>query len=50
MSEEAWLSGYLTLLRSLSEEWRRQAAINKLAETEPRLAEKLRKAWEKANK
>jgi len=47
MSEAALIDGYITFLKSLSEEWRRQAAINKLAETEPRLAEKLRAAYEK---
>ena len=47
MSDASLIDGYLMLLRSRSSDYRREKDIEKLAETQPRLAEKLRKEWAK---
>lgn len=47
MSLEAWVSGCLTYLKSLSTEHRVELALQKLERENPTWGAKLRAAWEK---
>jgi hypothetical protein len=50
MSLEAWVSGCMTYLKSLSEPYRVEMALKKLEAENPVYGAKLRAAWEKQGK